>query len=710
LCVEQEASKKSSVSWLKTVLTSGTQSDKMAALVLQIQEAPIHNLSCLDSLIAMVKKKSRRESLQVLDTLKELFVSDLLPESSKLKAFDQHPWSDLNQLCSGNKDTYDRRVLIWYFESQLKQKYVEFVTVLETLSHDAVEAVRKKSLNVILHLLCERPEQEKKLLSMLVNKLGDPDYKIAANASHLLSQLIARHPVMKTVVVGELERLLYRPNISAKAQYYGVCFLNQLMLSEDEKQLALRLITIYFSFFKVFVKKGEVESKILSALLTGVNRAYPYAKPDKESIMAQVDTLYKIVHISQFNTSVQALMLIHQVIDVSDSTSDRYFVALYRKLRDPSLQTSTKLTMFLNLLFKSLKYDVLEKRVHAFVKRLLQVSQYFSPPFICAALYMLSELLKSRPKLMVLNKVYSKFDAGVDEDEEEHFVDVLDENDESSPADKTDSKVEPVISSWVHRKQANSNTRETYDPHHRNPLYCHADTECAWELLCFVNHYHPSVALFARMLLSGQSITYSGDPLEDFTLMRFVDRFVYRNPKKVKERLSSIQSAGMHHSSKGTLAGDIRKIPVNSDVYLQKNVDQIPADELFFFKFFSRQSASRKLADDVDSDAEDVSDDEFDEFLDKFEHGIADGDFDIDFAMELDKNKSRESKKAKRKLVEEELSSDDDDDDDDIEEDLSDEEVEFDDDDFKMDLAGDADGDVDEFDEEQVAFSDEDGM
>jgi len=28
----------------------------------------------------------------------------------------------------------------------------------------------------------------------------------------------------------------------------------------------------------VFVKKGDVESKMLSALLTGVNRAYPYAK------------------------------------------------------------------------------------------------------------------------------------------------------------------------------------------------------------------------------------------------------------------------------------------------------------------------------------------------------------------------------------------------------------------------------------------------
>ena len=62
------------------------------------------------------------------------------------------------------------------------------------------------------------------------------------------------------------------------SRYYAVCFLNQLQLSQQMSDLAARLITIYFSFFKVFVKKGEVDSKMLSALLTGVNRAYPFAK------------------------------------------------------------------------------------------------------------------------------------------------------------------------------------------------------------------------------------------------------------------------------------------------------------------------------------------------------------------------------------------------------------------------------------------------
>ena len=31
-------------------------------------------------------------------------------------------------------------------------------------------------------------------------------------------------------------------------------------------------------FFKAFLKKGEMEAKMLSALLTGVNRAFPYAQ------------------------------------------------------------------------------------------------------------------------------------------------------------------------------------------------------------------------------------------------------------------------------------------------------------------------------------------------------------------------------------------------------------------------------------------------
>lgn len=32
----------------------------------------------------------------------------------------------------------------------------------------------------------------------------------------------------------------------------------------------------------------------------------------------------------------------------------------------------------------------------------------------------------------------------------------------------------------------------------------------------------------------GGAVEYSGDPLQDFTLIRFLDRFVFRNPKQLK--------------------------------------------------------------------------------------------------------------------------------------------------------------------------------
>lgn len=47
----------------------------------------------------------------------------------------------------------------------------------------------KRSVLVVMHeLLVSQPEQEKALLSMLINKLGDPDRKIASKVGFVLQQ------------------------------------------------------------------------------------------------------------------------------------------------------------------------------------------------------------------------------------------------------------------------------------------------------------------------------------------------------------------------------------------------------------------------------------------------------------------------------------------------------------------------------------------
>ena len=275
---QQEQKKSSQAGWLRTVLSSGTSTDKLAALTLVIQESPVHGLAGLDNLIGMVTKKAQRMTLQTIDRLKELFLSDLLPENRKLKTFSQHAHLSLEEISSGNKDTRDKSLLMWYYEEQLKNRYSTFVQTLQTVAQETSQATKRKSLDSAFELLSARPEQEKVLLSFLVNKLGDPDYKVAARCSHLLVKLVDQHPNMKQVIVLEVERFMYRPNMKAKAQYYGVCFLNQLILTKMENQLASRLLSIYFSFFKMYVKNRELETKMLSGLLAGVARAYPFAK------------------------------------------------------------------------------------------------------------------------------------------------------------------------------------------------------------------------------------------------------------------------------------------------------------------------------------------------------------------------------------------------------------------------------------------------
>ena len=50
------------------------------------------------------------------------------------------------------------------------------------------------------------------------------------------------------------------------------------MIGPSDQLLPQKLVTLYFSFFKFYVDKNDFDAKILSALLTGVNRALPFLR------------------------------------------------------------------------------------------------------------------------------------------------------------------------------------------------------------------------------------------------------------------------------------------------------------------------------------------------------------------------------------------------------------------------------------------------
>lgn len=96
-------------------------------------------------------------------------------------------------------------------------------------------------------------------------------------------------------------------------------------------------------------------------------------------------------------------------------------------------------------------------------------------------------------------------------------------------------------------------------------------------------------------LFLGSFVQYSGDPLIDFSIARFLDRFAFKNPKKdpatIGESTENDQQVKIIKGShpkfaqrKNYLAGGLRSLPVNSSAYLNESYARIPVDERFLYE------------------------------------------------------------------------------------------------------------------------------
>ncbi|KAL4893992.1 CBF/Mak21 family-domain-containing protein [Aspergillus ambiguus] len=641
----QQASASSSHKFYTTIMSTGTLSDKISALTLAVQESPLHNTKSLESLINLGKKRSRAQAVEVLRSLKDMFAQGtLLPNDRRLRSFSNQPsliaafqgvggrWSEGDSLPNGLQK---RHLIVWAFEHFLKEQYFEVLKILEVWCNDEIEFSRSRAVSYVFELLKEKPEQETNLLRLLVNKLGDKAKKIASRASYLLLQLEQAHPLMKPTIVTAVEEVLFRPGQSQHAKYYAIITLNQTVLSLKEETVAVQLLDIYFSLFVAllkptkggkyqagkkagkFNKKGgkkaakdevekgqaqteEMQDKLVSAVLTGVNRAYPFTSSDSERLSKHIDTLFRITHSSNFNTSIQALMLIQQLTSAHQVAADRFYRTLYESLLDPRVATSSKQSLYLNLLFKALKNDVNARRVKAFVKRIVQVLGLHQPSFVCGVFYLLRELEKTFASLQTL---YDQPEEN-DSDGEEVFKDVPDEDEEQLE--------QPGISETQPQKPSNR-----YDPRKRDPEHSNADRTCLWELLPYLSHFHPSVSVNAANLLEHKAM--SGKPdLTLHTLTHFLDRFVYRTPKSAAPtRGASIMQplAGSDAQDRLVAGGKhAQHVPLNSEAFWKKKSEDVAAEDVFFHEYFNRlgkdkeKTRKKKSQDAVDRDEEDGED------------------------------------------------------------------------------------------------------
>lgn len=305
--------RKSDLKWMNDMIKSGTMSDKVAAMALKVQGSPFHELETLDTLIGMATKKEQRGAQLALEALKDLFVNNLLP-SRALRSLEHNT---LNH-SSMNITT---AMLVW-FEGQLKSRYEKVLEALDNGLKSNVEFFKKECLQTVSELLIGRPEQEGRLLEMLVNKLGDPSRATCSKAIEVLKQVMRSHPAMKIIIVREVRQFLYRPNLKIRPIFNGIILLSQVQLAKGDHAVAVQLVEGYLSLFEKTMKEEEFGSRLLSALLTGINKALPYLQ-NAESLGKYVDPLFRIVHTAtSFATATQALMLLSHLA-LSSGSADR---------------------------------------------------------------------------------------------------------------------------------------------------------------------------------------------------------------------------------------------------------------------------------------------------------------------------------------------------------------------------------------------------
>ena len=623
------------MSWIQSTISKGTLKDRIAAMSVVVSTHPVHKFHALDGLLQMAGclsegQANSRVAQLAAEALGDLFVNTFLPADRKLLTLAQRPLNLYEQPSKHDstngkhsKRTLSPRVLLlWRFEEMVKEKYNLFVRqYLGYTLREAPEQQKISALRLASMLLSSVPEGEAVVLHMMCNKLGDPEKKVAAAAAHEMRNVLNTHPAMRDVVAREVQQLAHRPHLSSRALYNCITFLNQLTftrhdISKDNgttpwdsnakspsprtKSLPASLISTYFRLFEVTMEASEtsvMKGRLLSALLSGVNRAHPFLPAKDQELDSHLDALYRVVLTAPPAACTQALLLLFHVavgskLDDDDKSNssilrtlsdeekarqERFYQTLYSRLsRAELLHGGKHMTMLFNLIYKAMKYDRKSKRVVAFTKQLLSTTMHCPPQVAAGSIFLLNEVAKYHPQIIAC------------------FASLLPGPCSTSFLDFR-SQV-PLEALMVHRKPVNVDDS-------RNE----SDLSPLWEMSLLYHHHHPSVANFAAKL---GGLDYRGDPLKDFALPPFLDKFAYRNPKstvRIENKLDQARkSIAARHSDAMAMAERERALPVNDPSFLEKK--DVPVQDKFFHHFFSERAKRNQGVTDRSAPKKDAVD------------------------------------------------------------------------------------------------------
>lgn len=348
--------------------------------------------------------------------------------------------------------------------------------------------------------------------------------------------------------------------------------LSHIVLAKGDVELANRLVATYFRQLKVLSEQKKVkrsksekrkakknkknkteeeaneqtteaslDTKMVSVLLTGVNRAFPYAKLPQDVYESHLEILFSLVKNSGFNRQVLALVVIFKVIQIQQENSDnldtvnrtRFYHLLYDLLLSAELGSGFGQPNYKQAFFSLVQGAILADkdiyRARAFVKRLLVMAANARPGFACSALLIASQLFQATPLSNMTTTL-------------------------AAPANPKNFKPDPQFQT-------------------------EGNNSCVWEVCALKAHNHPLVARWAQWLSTNQPIVYHGNPIDDLSTNSFLSRLQNKQPS-VKERVKGKVKA-MQPKKKAPTA--LTYSFSLKDFQNKKESDIRPDEVLFFF-------------------------------------------------------------------------------------------------------------------------------
>lgn len=486
-------------------LTRGTQADKIASAAVKLADTDF--MFFLDG-FNLLFDTARSDSHHYEAALKALTAvwEKLLPPrplkrfaaqyfatlpSGEETAIEEEAVKDKKQKMRDTPMGQRKKVLVyWYVEDYLKKVYAQFLALCESMLKDRVQQRREAWLEVVGKLVSGVAEGRTISMGILITKLGDPSSQVGHKAYHYILQLLSESSMHQGPLFTELEKIIFTKNCPVRTMRYAVNILNQLVFSKDERKLALRSVQTYFSLFRQLAKTEKLDSSVATAIMIGLRRAYPYAGADHTSLDSHMDALFILSHNGNFQQRVSTLSLLQLVASHKNCTpafQTRWYRALYDLLliSPQKLPHATQLTNFFTLLHKAVRSDTNPERVAAFAHRLLQRSLFFHDAMTCAVLLLVGEMVQAHPIVRSL--------------------------------------LSPSATDRAEQKASGDNS---YNPKHRDPQFAKASRECLWTLNLLARHSHPNVVKLAVLLLFQEELVFDVHPLDDMTLLNFLEMLV----------------------------------------------------------------------------------------------------------------------------------------------------------------------------------------